>query len=69
MPMQKLVGFTRVELKPGQATTVSVSIDPRELSYWSVLQHDWVVAAGRREILVGASSRDIRLRGSADIVR
>jgi len=68
MPLQKLVGFARVELKPGQATTVSMPIDQRELSYWSVLQHDWVVAEGRRAILVGASSRDIRLRGQAAVV-
>jgi beta-glucosidase len=67
--LRKLVGFARVDLKPGQATRVKVRIDRRELSYWSVLQHDWVVAKGRRPIDVGASSRDIRLRGQARIGR
>lgn len=65
--LRKLVGFARVDLKPGQATRVQVRIDRRELSYWSVSQHGWVVAEGRRPIFVGASSRDIRLRGLARI--
>ena len=67
--LRKLVGFARVDLKPGQATRVKVRIDRRELSYWSVAQHDWVVAEGSRALYIGASSRDIRLRGQARIGR
>jgi beta-glucosidase len=67
--IQQLAGFTRVVLRPGQATRVTVRIDRRDLSYWSVAEHDWVVAGGQRAILVGASSRDIRLRGHARVAR
>jgi beta-glucosidase len=63
--VKQLAGFTRVVLRPGQATRVTVRIDRRALAYWSVAQHDWALAEGRRAILVGASSRDIRLRGQA----
>ncbi|HEX3763599.1 MAG TPA: fibronectin type III-like domain-contianing protein, partial [Kofleriaceae bacterium] len=66
---KQLAGFTRVVLWPGQATRVTVRIDRRDLSYWSVAQHDWVVARGQRAILVGASSRDLRLRGKVRIAR
>jgi beta-glucosidase len=67
--VRKLVGFTRVELKPGQAARIKVRIDDRELSYWSVWQRGWVIARGKRTLYVGASSRDIRLRGQAHIAR
>ena len=67
--VKKLVGFARIDLRPGQATRVQVRIDPRDLSYWSVAQHDWAVAEGNRDILVGSSSRDIRLQGQARVSR
>lgn len=66
---KQLAGFTRVVLRPGQATRVTVRIERRDLAYWSVAQHDWVVAGGQRTIFAGASSRDIRLRGQARVVR
>ena len=67
--VKQLAGFTRVVLHPGQAARVTVRIDRRELAYWSVVQHDWVRAGGQRAIFVGASSRDIRLRGQARVAR
>lgn len=67
--VKQLAGFTRVVLRPGQATRVAVRIDRRDLSYWSVAKHDWVLASGRREIFVGASSRDLRLHGQARAAR
>ena len=67
--VKQLAGFTRVALRPGQATRVTVRIDRRDLSSWSVAQHDWNVAGGPRAIFVGASSRDIRLHGNVRIAR
>jgi beta-glucosidase len=63
---QTLAGFARIELAPGEARRVSVHVGARELSYWSKDDRAWVVATGSRPISVGASSRDIRLRGTAD---
>jgi beta-glucosidase len=65
--VKQLAGFTRVVLRPGGAARVTVRIDQRDLAYWSVVQHDWVLAGDRRAIFVGASSRDIRLRGEARV--
>jgi beta-glucosidase len=61
---QKLVGFERIELMPGEARMVTVHVEARELSYWSKVENGWVVAPGARAVHVGASSRDIRLRGT-----
>jgi beta-glucosidase len=61
------VGFDRVELNPGESRTVKIRIEPRQLSYWSSDDDRWTVAAGRRAIYVGASSRDIKLTGGIDV--
>jgi beta-glucosidase len=62
MALKKLAAFTRVTLAPGTSRTVTLHIGARELSYWSIDKHAWVLAAGRRTVMIGASSRDIRLR-------
>jgi beta-glucosidase len=66
MAQKSLAAFTRVTLAPGTSRVVTLHIGARQLSYWSVDKHDWVVAGGRRAILIGASSRDIRLRTQID---
>ena len=65
VPVQKLVGFDRVDLSPGQKQRVTMQVSPLELSYWSTQDQDWVLGTGKRTIHVGASSRDIRLQGEA----
>jgi beta-glucosidase len=67
MAPQTLVGFERVELDPGESRTVRVRIEPRQLSYWASDDDRWTVAAGRRPIYVGASSRDVKLTGGIDV--
>lgn len=67
MAPKALVAFQRVTLAPGAQTTVRMHIDRRALSYWSTATHEWTVAPGRRAVMAGASSRDIRLTTSIDI--
>jgi beta-glucosidase len=62
MAVRSLAAFTRVTLKPGRRARVTLRIAPRQLSFWSVAGHKWVIAGGRRTVSVGASSRDLRLR-------
>lgn len=61
-PEKELKGFTRVSLQPGEEKMVTIDLDRRAFAFFDVACKDWVVEAGDFEILVGASSRDIRLR-------
>jgi len=59
-PLKELKAFKKVSLEPGETTTVEFSLDERALAYWDRSVSDWVAEPGEFEILIGASSRDIR---------
>jgi len=63
-PVQELKGFHRVELAPGESKTVSFSLDRSAMAFYSTAKKDWVAEPGRFDVLVGSSSRDIRVKGS-----
>ncbi len=65
-PVMALKGFTRVRLGPGEVRTVTLALHARELR---VLDESgrWVVEPGEHQLLVGPSSRDIRLRGPVKV--
>jgi beta-glucosidase len=58
----QLAGFQRVHLAPGETKTVSIDLSTDQLK---MLDRDmqWVVEPGAFRIMVGSSSKDIRLRG------
>jgi beta-glucosidase len=60
-PDKELKGFTKVELEPGEEAEVTVTLDWRAFAFYDGDSKDWVVEPGDFEILVGASSQDIRL--------
>ena len=59
-PPKQLKGSQKVRLNPGQSTTVTIPLDARAFARWDTNMHIWVVDKGTYQILVGASSRDIR---------
>jgi len=63
-PVKELKGFAKVELQPGERKTVTFRLDKRAFAYWEPKIHDWRVESGEFDILVGASSRDIRLEAT-----
>lgn len=65
-PPQQLKGFQKVTLQPGATGHVHVTLDPSAFSYWDVNTHAWVMAPGPYQVMVGSSSRDIRLKGSRE---
>jgi beta-glucosidase len=68
-PDKELKGFAKVALKPGETRTVTLTLGPRAFAYYDPEAKAWQVAKGRYELLVGASSRDIRLRGAVDVTK
>jgi beta-glucosidase len=66
-PIKELKGFRRVELAPSEARIVNFALDKNSLAFYSTEKKDWVAEPGQFEVLVGASSRDIYLKGTFDL--
>ncbi len=60
-PEKELKGFRKVELEPGAAQDVSIPLRWEDFAFYSPVYRKWTVEEGAFRILVGASSRDIRL--------
>lgn len=63
-PEKELKNFEKVFLKKGETKTVSFEIGEEQLAYFSKHRHKWITVSGQFEILIGSSSRDIRLKKS-----
>lgn len=60
-PVKELRGFKKVFLKAGEEKEVSVELSKRAFAFYNVEINDWMVETGEFDILVCASSRDVRL--------
>ncbi|HUL61721.1 MAG TPA: glycoside hydrolase family 3 C-terminal domain-containing protein, partial [Methanocella sp.] len=61
-PFKELKGFAKVDLRPGETKVVSVSLDFRAFAYYHPAHKRWITEDGDFDILIGASSEDIRYR-------
>ncbi len=61
-PVMQLEGFRRIHLEPGEARDLSFTLSRDELEMLDRGLH-WIVEPGSFRVMVGASSKDIRLRG------
>ncbi len=68
-PQRQLQAFRRVPLQPGETKTVALEVDTRRLAYWNAGDDRWVIEPGKYELMVGASSSDIRATGSFTVSR
>jgi beta-glucosidase len=66
-PPAQLKGFTKVSLRPGQTRHVAFTLTPRSFASWDAASHGWKVAGGTYRIMLGAGSRDIRLRADVQL--
>lgn len=61
-----LRGFERITLEPGASQKVTFTLKPQELGLWN--QHnEFVVEPGSFEVMIGASSQDIRLKDKFEV--
>jgi beta-glucosidase len=63
-PAKELKGFAKVSLKPGGKLAATITLPPRAFAYYDPTKKTWIAEAGDYTILVGASSRDVRLRAN-----
>jgi beta-glucosidase len=61
-PVMQLAGFARISLGPGESKEVQFQVTREQLQLFNA-SSQWVVEPGTWQVMVGASSRDIRLRG------
>jgi beta-glucosidase len=66
-PVKELKGFNRLSLKIGEKKKVMIEIDKMKLRYWDETTASFVHPTGEYDVMVGASSEDIRLRKKVNI--
>ena len=66
-PEKELRAFTKVYLEPGEEKAIKLTLSKRAFAFFNVNTHDWCVESGKFDILVGASSRDIKLQSSVNV--
>lgn len=67
-PPKELKGFAKIRIKPGESKTVSFTLESDAFSFWHPDRKAWTVEPGTFTLLVGASSRDIRLKGQIELL-
>ena len=60
-PDRELKAFTKIALRPNQTKQAEFFLNRDAFAYFSPIQKRWIVEPGEFELLIGSSSRDIRL--------
>jgi len=66
-PLRALRAFQRVHLGRGRTKTVRLRLDAADLRHWDVTRGRWVLESSAYDVLVGASSADVRQRATLDV--
>ena len=66
-PPKRLVGWSKVTLKPGESKEVTVDIEPKYLSIFNVEQNGWQLLPGEYGFMVGGSSQNLPLKQSVTL--
>jgi beta-glucosidase len=61
---QRLVGWKRITLAPGESQTVTVAIDDRVLKTFDEEKNAWNLTSGEYQVLAGSSSDNTPLTAS-----
>jgi beta-glucosidase len=67
-PFKELKGFGKVGLKPGETKRLIIKLDKRAFQFYDPVKMEWVAEPGKFEILIGSSSKDIRLKGEIKLL-
>ena len=64
---QRLLGWAKADLLPGESKVVELTVDPRLLADWSASQRQWNVTGGRYQIFAGPNAAEAKLAASAKL--
>lgn len=67
-PVKELKDFQKVQLKAGEDKTIRFTINKEKLSFYDQ-QLQWVTEPGDFELMIGASSADIRLKDNFELIK
>ena len=65
---QRLIGWSRVALAPGETKRVTISADPRLLANYDAALPGWRITDGKVGVAVGTSAEALTLRGEASLL-
>lgn len=66
-PAKELKGYKKVFLNAGEEKEVSVELSKRAFAFYNVKIGDWCVESGDFDIMVAASSRDVKLTATVNV--
>ncbi|HKF49877.1 MAG TPA: glycoside hydrolase family 3 C-terminal domain-containing protein [Terracidiphilus sp.] len=66
-PPKRLVGWSKVDLKPGEHKPVTVEIEKKYLSIWDEDKNAWSLLPGDYTIMVGGSSDKLTLKATVSL--
>ncbi len=66
-PLMELKGFAKVDLEIGETKNIEIKLNNQSFSFFDADELAWKTCSGEYEILVGASSEDIRLHGKVAV--
>lgn len=65
--IKELKGFKKVYLEPGETAIVEIAFDAYTFRYYDVNENAFQTERGKYQVLIGSSSRDIKLNGEIEI--
>ena len=67
-PVKELKDFQKIKLQAGESKTIHFVIDKEKLSFFND-KLQWIAEPGEFDLVIGASSEDIRLKDTFELVR
>ena len=64
----RLVGWSKIELKPGETQAVTIAAEPRLLARYDAQVHVWRIPTGPYEVSVRTSATDVKARTFVDMI-